>query len=57
MKHFMARSVQSSHQRLDAAEEVVDYLMTNKARWVGAAGLLLAGVVFGTAGNFISLLG
>lgn len=53
----MARSVQSSHQRLDAAEEVVDYLMTNKARWVGAAGLLLAGVVFGTAGNFISLLG
>lgn len=55
MRVFMERSVQSSHYRLDAAERVVDHLLNSKARWGTAAVLLLAGVLFGTVGNFLGL--
>lgn len=55
MRAFMERSVLASHHRLDAAERMVDYLMATKARWVTAAVLLLAGVLFGTVGNFLGL--
>ena len=55
MRVFMERSIQSSHYRLDAAERVVDHLLSTKARWVAAAVLLLAGVLFGTVGNFLGL--
>jgi hypothetical protein len=52
---FAARTPQSSYWRLEAAEKVFDYLMTSKARWGVAVTLLLAGVAFGTVGNFLGM--
>ena len=55
MKAFTERSVQASHHRLDAAELVVDHLLSSKSRWVLAASLLLIGVLAGTAGSILGL--
>lgn len=52
---FAARTPQSSYWRLEAAEKVFDHLMTSKSRWGMAVSLLLAGVVFGTVGNFLGM--
>lgn len=55
MRAFRHRVVQTVHIQQEADDEVIALLLGNQANRLAAVVLLVAGVVVGTLGNFLSL--